>query len=73
MTFSPAKNVVQFGLFALDLRTRQLTREGAKIRLAQQPIQVLSLLLEVLEKSSRAKNSGDSSGSLVYSSISIMD
>jgi TolB-like protein/DNA-binding winged helix-turn-helix (wHTH) protein len=46
VTLSLTKNTVQFGLFELDLRTRQLTRNGAKIRLPQQPIQVLSLLLE---------------------------
>ena len=46
MTLSPTENVVRFGLFELDLRSRQLTRKGEKIRLGQQPIQVLSLLLE---------------------------
>jgi DNA-binding winged helix-turn-helix (wHTH) protein len=30
----------------VDLRTRQLTKNGPKVRLSQQPIQVLSLLLE---------------------------
>lgn len=43
---SPTENSVRFGLFELDLRTRQLTKNGVKIRLPQQPIQVLSLLLE---------------------------
>jgi TolB-like protein/DNA-binding winged helix-turn-helix (wHTH) protein/Tfp pilus assembly protein PilF len=43
---SPTQNTVRFGLFELDLRTRQLTKNGVKIRLPQQPIQVLSLLLE---------------------------
>ena len=43
---SPTENTVRFGLFELDLRTRQLTRNGVTIRLPQQPIQVLSLLLE---------------------------
>jgi DNA-binding winged helix-turn-helix (wHTH) protein/pimeloyl-ACP methyl ester carboxylesterase len=46
MPLSPTENTVRFGQFELDLRTRQLTRNGAKIRLSQQPIQVLSLLLE---------------------------
>jgi len=46
MTLSPTENMVRFGLFELDLRTRQFTKNGAKIRLPQQPIQVLSLLLE---------------------------
>lgn len=38
MTLSPTENTVGFGLFELDLRTRQLTKNGAKIRLPQQPI-----------------------------------
>ena len=46
MTLSHSENTVRFGQFELDLRTRQLTKNGAKIRLSQQPIQVLSLLLE---------------------------
>ncbi|HKU26235.1 MAG TPA: winged helix-turn-helix domain-containing protein, partial [Candidatus Sulfotelmatobacter sp.] len=46
MTLSHTENTVRFGLFELDLRTGQLTKNGAKIRLSQQPIQVLSLLLE---------------------------
>jgi len=43
---SPTENTVRFGLFELDLRTGQLTKNGVKIRLPQQSIQVLSLLLE---------------------------
>jgi TolB-like protein/DNA-binding winged helix-turn-helix (wHTH) protein len=43
---SPIENTIRFGLFELDLRTRQLTKNGVKIRLPQQSIQALSLLLE---------------------------
>ena len=46
MTVSPIENTVRFGLFELDLRTSQLTKNGVKIRLPQQSIQALSLLLE---------------------------
>ncbi|MGA2535765.1 MAG: winged helix-turn-helix domain-containing protein [Terracidiphilus sp.] len=46
MTLSPIEKPVRFGLFELDLKTRQLTKNGVNIRLAQQSIQVLSLLLE---------------------------
>ena len=46
MAPSHTQNTVRFGQFELDLRTRQVTKNGAKIRLSQQPIQVLSLLLE---------------------------
>jgi eukaryotic-like serine/threonine-protein kinase len=43
---SPTENTVRFGLFELDLRTRQLTKNGARVRLPQQPMQILSMLLE---------------------------
>jgi TolB-like protein/DNA-binding winged helix-turn-helix (wHTH) protein len=46
VTLSPIENTVRFGLFELDLRTRQLTKNGVNIRLPQQSIQALSLLLE---------------------------
>src|ERR1035438_10867866 len=46
MALSQTQNAVRFGQFELDLRTRQLTKSGAKIRLSQQPVEVLSLLLE---------------------------
>jgi TolB-like protein/DNA-binding winged helix-turn-helix (wHTH) protein len=46
VTLSPIEKPVRFGLFELDLKTRQLTKNGVNIRLAQQSIQVLSLLLE---------------------------
>src|SRR5579859_7466821 len=46
MPLLPTENTVRFGQFELDLRTRQLTKNGAKVRLSQQPVQVLSLLLE---------------------------
>jgi DNA-binding winged helix-turn-helix (wHTH) protein/Tol biopolymer transport system component len=46
MALAHTQNTVRFGQFELDLRTQQLTKNGAKIRLSQQPIQVLSLLLE---------------------------
>lgn len=40
------KEVVRFGLFELDLQARQLRKNGNKIRLAQQPFQLLMVLLE---------------------------
>jgi TolB-like protein/DNA-binding winged helix-turn-helix (wHTH) protein len=43
---SPAENRVRFGKFEVDLRTCQLTKNGMKIRLPHQSIQVLLLLLE---------------------------
>src|SRR5580698_4899875 len=38
--------MVRFGLFELDLRAGQLSRNGAKIRLPQQSLQLLTALLE---------------------------
>jgi Tol biopolymer transport system component/DNA-binding winged helix-turn-helix (wHTH) protein len=45
---SPAANPtrVQFGVFELDLRARELRKSGVKIKLNEQPFQVLALLLE---------------------------
>ena len=46
MALSDTQNTVRFGPFELDLRTQQVSKNGANIRLSQQPVQVLSLLLE---------------------------
>jgi DNA-binding winged helix-turn-helix (wHTH) protein/Tol biopolymer transport system component len=41
-----AEDVVRFGVFELDLKAGQLTRYGTKLRLPQQPLQLLAVLLE---------------------------
>jgi len=46
MAVSPTQETVRFGLFELDLRAAQLTRNGTRIRLPQQPLQLLSVLIE---------------------------
>jgi len=43
---SPAEDVIRFGVFELDLKASQLTRYGTKLRLPQQPLQLLAVLLE---------------------------
>jgi DNA-binding winged helix-turn-helix (wHTH) protein/Tol biopolymer transport system component len=43
---SATQDTVRFGLFELDLRAAQLSRNGTKIRLPQQPLRLLSVLLE---------------------------
>jgi TolB-like protein/DNA-binding winged helix-turn-helix (wHTH) protein len=43
---SPTESMVRFGLFELDLKAGQLSKNGTKIRLPQQPLQLLSVLLE---------------------------
>lgn len=35
-----------FGIFDLDLRTGELRKRGARVRLQQQPFQVLAMLVE---------------------------
>lgn len=39
-------NVVRFGLFELDLRAGELRKAGIKIKLQDQPFQILAMLLE---------------------------
>lgn len=41
-----ANHVKRFGVFALDLRSRELLKNGRKVRLQEQPFQVLAALLE---------------------------
>jgi DNA-binding winged helix-turn-helix (wHTH) protein len=37
---------LRFGVFEVDLRTRELRKHGVKVRLQEQPFQVLAMLLE---------------------------
>ncbi len=37
---------VQFGIFEVDLRAGELRRNGSKVKLQEQPFQILTLLLE---------------------------
>jgi TolB-like protein/DNA-binding winged helix-turn-helix (wHTH) protein/predicted Zn-dependent protease len=46
VALSPTQDTVRFGLFELDLKAGLLSRNGTKIRLPQQPLQLLSILLE---------------------------
>jgi DNA-binding winged helix-turn-helix (wHTH) protein len=41
-----AGRIVRFGVFELDLAAGELRKNGAKLRLQEQPFQVLALLLE---------------------------
>jgi TolB-like protein/DNA-binding winged helix-turn-helix (wHTH) protein len=45
VAISSATSPVRFGVFELDTNSRQLSRNGMRIRLPQQPIQVLCLLV----------------------------
>ena len=46
MAVLPTQEAVSFGLFELDLKAAQLTRNGTRVRLPQQPLQLLSVLIE---------------------------
>lgn len=40
------RRMIQFGIFEVDLRAGELRRNGARVRLQEQPFQVLATLLE---------------------------
>ena len=46
MAIAASEDVLCFGLFDLDLKAGQLRKNGARVRLSQQPVQVLAMLLE---------------------------
>src|SRR6266576_2588244 len=46
METSPHSQAVRFGPFEVDLRAGELRKEGSKIRLQEQPFQMLAMLLE---------------------------
>ncbi len=46
MPVSPVEHVIRFGLFAFDLKAGQLARHGINLRLPQQALQLLAVLLE---------------------------
>jgi DNA-binding winged helix-turn-helix (wHTH) protein len=44
--FSSSRTIVRFGKFELDQDAGELRREGTKVRLQEQPLQILQMLLE---------------------------
>src|SRR6478609_1989638 len=46
MGLEPSLRLIRFGVFELDLRSGELQKQGRKIRLEGQPVQVLICLLE---------------------------
>lgn len=46
MSIGEEKRIIRFGPFELDLRSRELHKQGYKIHLQDQPFQVLAMLLE---------------------------
>src|SRR6266446_7486942 len=45
-TRSPGSRVVCFGVYEADLRSGELRKQGLRVRLPEQPFQVLAILLE---------------------------
>src|ERR1700736_652218 len=43
---SNGTRIIQFGVFEVDQRAGELRRNGARVKLQEQPFQILSLLLE---------------------------
>jgi TolB-like protein/DNA-binding winged helix-turn-helix (wHTH) protein len=43
---SPTSDIVDFGIFQLDLKARELHKAGLKVKLQEQPFRVLALLVE---------------------------
>jgi TolB-like protein/Tfp pilus assembly protein PilF len=44
--FHPSHGTVRFGAFELDLRASELRKQGAKVKLQEQPFQILQVLLQ---------------------------
>src|ERR1700758_4435345 len=42
----PSRTIARFGAFELDQEAGELRREGSKVRLQEQPLQILQILLE---------------------------
>ena len=43
---APSANTIRFGIFEADFRSGELRRNGVRVRLQEQPLQILSLLLQ---------------------------
>jgi len=46
MDFVPAFRTAEFGVFRLDVSTGKLTKRGYKVKIQEQPLKVLTMLLE---------------------------
>ena len=63
-----AHRLVRSGVFELDLRSGELRKSGARLNLQQQPLQLLSVLLEQPASLSRVKSSAGACGPTIPSS-----
>src|SRR5438309_3961125 len=44
--FHPSHGTVRFGVFALDFKASELRKQGTKVKLQEQPFQILQVLLQ---------------------------
>ena len=65
--------IARFGVFELDISAGELRKNGRKLRLQEQPFQILALLLERAGDVLRAKNYARNFGQPTRSWISITD
>ena len=66
-----SSQTIRFGAFELDLRARELRKQGVKIKLQEQPFQVLAMLLEHPGEVVTREHCGAGSGLRIPLSISI--
>ncbi len=66
----PSRGILRFGVFEADLKSGELRKNGSKLRLQEQPFQVLALLLQNPGESSPASNCGKPFGPPIPSWIS---
>jgi len=66
----PSKQIVRFGSFELNFRAGELRKLGVKIKLQEQPFQVLQILLEQQGEIVTRKNCNRRSGPAIHMSIS---
>ena len=66
----PSKQIVRFGSFELNFRAGELRKRGVKIKLQEQPFQVLEILLEQQGEIVPARNCDRRSGLAIHMSIS---
>ena len=59
---SPLRDAYRFGAFEFSPRLRELRKQGIRVKLQEQPCQVLSLLLERADDVVTRESSGKGSG-----------
>jgi DNA-binding response OmpR family regulator len=66
-----AARIIRFGLFEVELKAGELRKHGLRLKLSEQPFQVLAVLLENRARLSPAKNCALACGRTTRSSALI--